>query len=61
MTNKERVAAIMKEAVGADMSSWERYTFLPSVVGWRGTLSIRQEKTLRGIERRVLGLPEEED
>lgn len=48
----------MKEAVGSDLSSWEKHQFLPSIKQ-RQSLSEKQEKTLRQIELKVLGSEEE--
>lgn len=53
MTPAERVELVLAEAVGRDLSSWERFEFLPSVAE-RVTLSEKQEKILSEIERRVL-------
>ena len=57
MTPAQRVDRILAEAVGRDLSSWEKFEFLPSVKQ-RATLSPKQESILAGIERRLL---EEED
>ena len=54
MTPAQRVARILAEAVGSDLSSWEKFEFLPSVKQ-RATLSEKQEKVLAGIEARVFG------
>lgn len=54
MTPAERVARILAETVGSDLSSWEKHEFLPSV-RQRATLTEKQEKVLSGIERRVFG------
>ena len=54
MTPAERVKRIMDEAVGRDLSSWERFEFLVSVKA-RTTLSEKQEKVLAQIERRLFG------
>ena len=56
MTPAERVTRILGEAVGSDLSSWEKHQFLPSV-GQQSRLSEKQEAILSGIERR-LRLPE---
>jgi len=56
-TPAERVKKIKDEAVGSDLSSWEKFEFLPSVA-MRTTLTVNQEKVLRGIEKRIF---EEED
>lgn len=58
MTPEQRVARIEAEAVGRDLSSWERHEFLPSVKQ-RATLSDKQEKVLSLIERRVFGEDDE--
>jgi hypothetical protein len=57
MTPAQRVARIEAEAVGRDLSSWEKHEFLPSVKQ-RATLSLKQEAVLAGIEKRLF---EEED
>ena len=49
----ERVKRIFDNAVGADLSSWEKFEFLPSIKG-RFVLTEKQEKCLRSIERRVI-------
>lgn len=49
----DRVDRILQEAVGRDLSSWERFEFLPSV-RQRTQLTERQEKVLQEIEGRVL-------
>jgi hypothetical protein len=49
MTPAERVDLILAEAVGSDLSSWERFEFLPSVAS-RIALSPKQEAALAGIE-----------
>jgi hypothetical protein len=54
MTPAERVKRITDEAVGRDLSSWERHEFLKSVAQ-RQTLSEKQEKVLAQIERRLFG------
>lgn len=54
MTPAERVTRIEAEAVGRDLSSWEKHEFLPSVKQ-RTALSEKQEKVLVGIERRLFG------
>lgn len=51
-TPAQRVAAIFEQAVGRDLSSWERNEFLPSIRD-RIALTPKQEKVLAGIERRV--------
>lgn len=52
--NKERVQRILDEAVGADLNSWEKHQFLPSICNMF-TLSEKQEKVLRQIENKVFG------
>ena len=42
----------MDEAVGSDLSSWEKFEFLPSIRG-RTILTEKQEKCLRVIEKRI--------
>lgn len=54
MTPAERVARIKAETVGSDLSSWEKFEFLPSIEK-RQALTEKQEKALRGIEQRVFG------
>jgi hypothetical protein len=54
MTPAQRVARILAETVGSDLSSWEKHEFLPSV-RQRSTLTEKQEKVLSGIESRVFG------
>lgn len=58
MTPAQRVARIEAEAVGRDLSSWERHEFLPSIKQ-RAELSDKQETVLRRIERRVFGEDDE--
>ena len=58
MTPAQRVDRILAEAVGSDLSSWEKHQFLPSV-RQRATLSEKQEKALAEIEARVFGSDEE--
>lgn len=53
-----RVQRILDEAVGSDLSSWEKFEFLPSIKQ-RATLTEKQEKVLRGIENRILEEEEE--
>lgn len=50
----KRVDRILEEAVGRDLSSWERYEFLPNVRGILA-LSEKQETVLRRIERKLFG------
>lgn len=56
MTTKEhhtvRIDRILAEAVGRDLSSWERNEFLPSI-RQHAYLTPRQEDSLARIERRV--------
>jgi hypothetical protein len=52
MTPAQRVARIESEAVGRDLSSWEKHQFLPSIKQ-RATLSEKQEKVLAQIEQRI--------
>jgi len=52
MTPAERVKAILDEAVGRDLSSWERFEFLPNIAKWP-TLSRKQEEKLAAIEERL--------
>ena len=54
MTPAQRVARILAEAVGSDLSSWEKFEFLVSIKQ-RATLTEKQEKVLAGIEARVFG------
>lgn len=54
MTPAQRVERILAEAVGSDLSSWEKHNFMPSIKQ-RATLTEKQEKVLAGIEARVLG------
>jgi hypothetical protein len=51
---RARVRRILDETVGRDLTSWERYTFLPSVAN-RFALTENMEKVLAGIERRLFG------
>ena len=52
MTPAERVDRIMAEATGRDLSSWEKFDFLPSIKS-RSDLTEKQEKVLAGIENRL--------
>lgn len=54
MTPAQRVDRILAEAVGSDLSSWEKHEFLPSI-RQRTTLSEKQEKVLASIEIKVFG------
>lgn len=47
-----RIDNVLAEAVGRDLSSWERNEFLPSI-RQRSFLTPRQEDSLAKIERRV--------
>lgn len=58
MTPAQRVDRILAEAVGSDLNSWEKHSFLPSI-RQRQTLSEKQEKTLAQIEAKVFGSDEE--
>jgi len=49
MTPAQRVKRIRAEATGADLSSWEKFEFLPSIED-KLSLSIKQEKVLFRIE-----------
>lgn len=54
MTPKQRVDEILAEAVGSDLSSWEKHDFLPSIKE-RAFLTDKQEKVLRAIEVKIFG------
>lgn len=54
MTPPERVKRILDEAVGRDLSSFERFNFLPSIAKFK-TLSEKQEKVVKMIEVRLFG------
>lgn len=54
MTPTERISRIMAEAVGSDLSSWEKHEFLPSIKQ-RSTLTEKQEAVLLKIEQRLFG------
>ena len=58
MTPAQRVQKIMDEAVGSDLSSWEKFEFLPSIKQ-RSILTENQEKVLRDIEKRIFEEEEE--
>ena len=47
-----RIDKLLADAVGRDLSSWERNEFLPSLRNF-WTLSAKQEKILADLERRV--------
>ncbi len=49
---RQRVDAIIDQTVGRDLSSWEKYEFLPNVRK-AVTLSPAQERVLSGIEIRI--------
>lgn len=51
-TPAQRVDRILAEAVGSDLSSWEKFEFLPSV-RQRQMLTEKQDKTLQQIEQRI--------
>ena len=53
MTPAQRVQAIMDEAVGSDLSSFEKFDFLPNIAKWP-RLTDKQEAVLRGIEKRSI-------
>lgn len=57
MTPAQRVDRILAEAVGSDLSSWEKHQFLPSI-RQRATLTEKQEKALAAIEAKIF---DEED
>lgn len=48
------MARIKAEAVGRDLSSFERFNFLPSIEK-RSSLTDKQEKVLALIETRLFG------
>ena len=48
-----RVDVVLEAAVGRDLSSWERFQFLPSIRNQLIALSPKQEKILGEIEQRV--------
>lgn len=52
MTPEKRVTRILAEAVGSDLSSWEKHVFLPNI-RQRGALTDRQEAVLLKIEEKV--------
>lgn len=54
MKPAERVQRILDEAVGSDLTSWEKHQFLPSVRE-RDSLSEKQEAVLTEIEERLFG------
>jgi hypothetical protein len=59
-TPKQRVEDVFDEATGADLSSWEKFEFLPSVKA-KSTLSDKEEALLRGIEKRLFGEGENDE
>lgn len=52
MTPAQRVDRILAEAVGSDLSSWEKFSFLPSI-RQRQMMTEKQDKTLQQIEQRI--------
>jgi len=59
MSPYKRVDRILAEAVGSDLTSWEKFEFLPNL-RFRSTLTEKQEKILHEIELRILGeIPDE--
>jgi hypothetical protein len=55
-TPKQRVDAILEEAVGSDLNSWEKHEFLPSVSKRTpDNLTPSQDQKLKEIERKVFG------
>ncbi len=54
MKPRERVDRVLAEAVGRDLTSWERHEFLPSIRDHE-SLSVKQDDVLEKIERRVFG------
>lgn len=53
MTPAQRVDRILDECVGGDLSSWEKFEFLPSVRPLT-SLSRKQEQVLSEIEERII-------
>lgn len=51
---RARVRRIVDDCVGADLSSWEKHEFLPSLIN-RFVLTPNQEAVMAGIERRLFG------
>ena len=51
-TPAQRVARILAEAVGSNLSSWEKFEFLPSIKQ-RMFLTEKQEQVLKGIEAKL--------
>jgi hypothetical protein len=58
MTPAERVDRIMAEAVGSDLSSWEKFNFLPDIK-LLIVLTLKQDEVLRRIEKRIFGRAKE--
>ena len=54
MSPADRIKRILEEAVGSDLSSWEKFEFLPSIKV-RYTLTEKQEAVLADIEKRLFG------
>jgi len=55
-TPKQRVDAILEEAVGSDLNSWEKHEFLPSVSKRTPyNLTQGQNQKLKEIERKIFG------
>lgn len=55
-TPKQRVDAILAEAVGSDLNSWEKHEFLPSVSKRSiTTLTAGQDQKLKEIEQKIFG------
>ena len=52
MTPAARVKAIFEEAMGCDLSSWEKFEFLPNIKE-RSMLTEKQEAILSKIEKRL--------
>ena len=51
-TIAQRVDLLLQEAVGRDLSSWERHQFLPNIRDLQ-VLSVKQETILIQLERRL--------
>lgn len=60
-STKQRVEAVLKAAVGRDLSSKERHGFLPSIVQRGNPLTLKQETWLLSIEARLGLTPREDD
>jgi hypothetical protein len=56
MTPNERVQRIFDNAVGSDLSSWEKFEFLPSIKNMM-QLTVKQNTILCQVERKVLDNP----